>query len=530
MSLSRREFLMASGLVLAAPALGRLSAAPSDASLDSRGVLGVPWRVAQAGVPAPEVHALSRLAFGPTAAELQAVRDQGVGAWIDRQLAPDATEPAALTQALAGLPTLDLSINELLVQYPLQGGTPPNTVATVIQDIQRATLLRKVYSQWQLREVLIDFWTDHLNIYIGKELCRHATTVYVRDVLRPHALGNFHALLSASAHSPAMMSYLDNDENRAQAPNENYAREIMELHTLGVDGGYNQRDVEQLAKCFTGWTYYPAAPRIPQERWGQFYFEPNRHDTTTKTVLGNTIQGVRGADGIHEAETVIRILADHRSTARFLATKLVRKLVADDPPPALVSRIADLWYEKRNAPDQIAVAVKAITEAPEFTQSYGQKTRRPLDFVAAALRVVGAQTSVPFNLINRTSLFTQMGQPLYGREFPDGYADKGIEWINTNGLLARWNFALALVENRLPGTRVDLLAWFDQARPATAAALVDALLQALLGYTVDAGDRDALIAYVNQGTTYSLTNPTIRTVKLPRLTALILASPYFQAR
>jgi uncharacterized protein (DUF1800 family) len=421
----------------------------------------------------------------------------------------------------------------------MPGYTGPTVNNVAIPELLRATLLRKIYSKWQLKEVLVDFWTDHFNIYLYDDLQRWGKTVDDRDVIRANALGNFHTMLLASAKSPAMITYLDNNTNRKQAPNENYAREVMELHTLSVNGPYTQNDVQALAKCFTGWTVYPNRQgQNPHPEAGQFYFNANAHDTTTKTLLGRTVTGRTGAAGQQEAEEVLQFLAEHPATANFIATKLVRKFVADDPPTSLVDSVADKFLEAKAAPDQIAQLMRLIFDSDEFKTSTGQKTRRPLDFITTAARALGADitatTGATRGLDNLYNVTRSMGQQLYGRVFPDGYKDVGVEWINTNGLLSRWNLGLNMAKNRLGQTNprmVNLDAWVDTVTPHNAAGLVDAMINRVLGYTIDPADRDSLIAYVAAGRPGStVIDNNMKTVKAPELAALLIASPYFQAR
>ncbi|MCW5851007.1 MAG: DUF1800 domain-containing protein [Anaerolineae bacterium] len=546
--MTRRRFLQYGLAAVAAGAAlnNAAEAAPVPTELGPLGSLGFPWRAREAGVPSFEVHVLSRMAFGHTKADLDAIQSGAfkVNDWFEAQLAPDGTENDSLTQKIAGFQTLDKQIWELLRDYPqpMQGVTGP-TVRDVINELLRATLLRKLYSKWQLKEVLVDFWTDHFNINMYDDLQQWGKSVDDREVIRRHALGNFHAMLLASAQSPAMVTYLDNNTNTRQAPNENYAREVMELHTLSVNGPYNQTDVQNLAKCFTGWTVYGRGPNVPENRRGTFYFNPNVHDTTTKTLsyLPAPVQGRSGPTGVQEAEGVIAALATHDWTAQFIATKLVRKFVADDPPLSLVDQVADKFLATTTAPDQIAQCVRLIFQSAEFRQSYGQKTRRPLDFMVAAMRAVDADvntTGDTISFLERVlvrSYLAPQGHNLFGKVFPDGYPDVGVEWVNTNALLNRWNFGLNLMKNQLERrtqpSMVNLLPWINTVQPQTVAGLVDAMIDRLLGYTIDAADRDALIAYVASGGAGSmaLSNP-MKTVKAPELAAILIASPYFQAR
>ncbi|MFN8482776.1 MAG: DUF1800 domain-containing protein [Anaerolineae bacterium] len=539
MQITRRRFLQYSG----AAALAFVGGATADAATQTNplgplGALGFPWSAKTAATPPFAVHVLSRFAYSHTQADIAAIQAGtfDVNAWFEEQLHPTDADTDTLTTKLNTLESISKSAFQLFTDYPQmpaqQGGQ--SVYSVVMPDLVRATLLRKVYSKWQLKEVMLDFWTDHFNIDYTKDLCKWLTTIHDREHLRPNALGNFKTLLMADAKSAAMMDYLDNWENHKTAPNENYAREIMELHTLGVDGGYTQQDVQQLAKVLTGWTYYRPRPANIPPNAGVWYFNANDHDTSNKLILGNSITGQRGAAGIQEGEQVIDILANHRSTAHFIAKKLCRKFVSDTPSDALVNSIADVFYGNRAAPDQIAIVLRAIRDSDEFKSSVGQKAKRPLDFIPAAMRAIDCDTLMPqkvFGAGSNVSIAT-MGQPLFAHTFPNGYPDTAADWVNSNDLLARWNFALAMMENKLGGgTTTDLKAWVQSVNPTTAQALVDAMTMRVLGYAIDPADSTSLVNYVsnNNPAGFQLNN-TVLTVKVPELAALLLASPYFQAR
>jgi uncharacterized protein (DUF1800 family) len=327
----------------------------------------------------------------------------------------------------------------------------------VILELQQAKLLRALHSNRQLYEVMVDFWSNHFNIYAAKGANRWLTTSYDRDTIRPLALGKFKDLLIATAKSPAMLFYLDNwmsadpnsrgaqmggPNNRRRGLNENYARELMELHTLGVDGGYTQKDVQEVARCFTGWT-------IVQPRGqGTFRFEPRLHDDGEKTVLGHRIP--RGG-GMNDGLSVIDIVAKHPSTERFIATKLVRRFVADDPPAAMVEQAAEAF---RQSDGDIATVVRAIVDSADFfsREHFQAKIKTPFEYVASALRITDSQTEITPQLLRYLG---RMGEPLFLAQAPTGYADTAAAWISADMLLTRMNFVTDLVANRLPGTRVS---------------------------------------------------------------------------
>lgn len=329
----------------------------------------------------------------------------------------------------------------------------------VILELQQARLLRAVYSQRQLYEVMVDFWTNHFNVFAAKGADRWLVTSYDRDTIRPHALGRFQELLLATAQSPAMLFYLDNwmsvspdapvrqlttngKPTARRGINENYARELLELHTLGVDGGYTQKDVEEVARCFTGWTI-----RRPRGE-AEFRFEPRMHDRGEKVVLGTKIPA---GGGMEDGVKVIDLLARHSSTARFIATKLVRRFVSDDPPASLVAKAMEAF---RQSDGDLKAVVRAIVSAPDFyaPQVLGAKVKKPLEFVASALRAMGAETDASPPLLR---YLARMGEPLFLAQPPTGYPDVGPSWISPDTLLTRMNFAFDLTSNRIPGTRVN---------------------------------------------------------------------------
>src|SRR4029077_7985770 len=300
------------------------------------------------------VHLLNRTSFGPTREAVQKVNRLGIPAYLDEQLRPERISDTLVEEKLAGLKTMRLSSRELnelspppkqaqqSTQQEMTGVQQMQGPRTVILELQQARLLRSVYSQRQLYEIMVDFWSNHFNVFSAKGADRWLTTAYDRDTIRPHALGRFRDLLLATAQSPAMLFYLDNWlsadpnalaarigglNNRRRGLNENYARELMELHTLGVDGGYTQRDVQEVARCLTGWTI-----RQPRGEGG-FYFEPRIHDNGEKIVLGNRIPP---GGGMEDGLRVIDLLSHHPSTARFISLKLARRFISDDPPASLV--------------------------------------------------------------------------------------------------------------------------------------------------------------------------------------------------
>src|SRR5688572_11172606 len=498
------------------------------------------------------VHVLNRLGFGPAPGDVERVRKMGLAAYIEQQLHPERLADESLTRRLQGFETLTMSSREMAEEIFLpadmqrreaqRAGMPPARPAQpapmqgerrVIAELNQQKLIRAVYSEKQLNEVMVDFWFNHFNVFAGKGQTRTYITEYERDTIRPRVFGRFRDLLGAVAESPAMLFYLDNwqsaaaedaammaapqrgrpgqrararremqmmqeppPQQRRRGLNENYARELMELHTLGVDGGYTQKDVQEVARAFTGWTI--DAPR----QGGAFRFEPRMHDDGEKHVLGHRIAP---SGGQRDGEQVPDILAAHPSTARFIATKLSRKFVADTPPPALVDRAAARFRETRG---DIREVVRTIITSPEFfaAAAYRAKVKTPFEFVVSTVRATGAEMTGALPIVQA---LRDLGMPLYGCQPPTGYADRADAWVNTGALLGRMNFAVSLAAGRLRGVR----AGFGN----TAGRLEET--------------RDTLIARALADDMSNATRATVAKAATPSQTvALILGSPDFQKR
>jgi uncharacterized protein (DUF1800 family) len=424
------------------------------------------WLCATPALAAPPsdaeiIHVLNRLAFGPTTADVAHVREIGIDAYIREQLNPQsAPESPELAQKLAGLDTLKLDPIQLFQQYgPIRPvgrvkATPDEQKARrqqariIVEEAQDARVLRALYSHRQLQEVMTQFWFNHFNVFAQKGLDHIWVGAYERDAIRPHALGHFRDLLLATAKSPAMLFYLDNWQNSAPGShlpggreagiNENYAREVMELHTLGVDGGYSQADVISLAHILTGWGF--ARPReIPVDRTG-FLFDPSRHDFSAKTFLGRAIQPSGEAEGIE----AIDMLARSPATAKHIAFELARYFVADEPPPALVTRLTARFSETDG---DIKAVLRTLFESPEFRAGTGQKYKTPYNFVLSAARAAGLQVNNPRPLIG---MMARLGMPLYGCPTPDGYKDTEQAWLSPDATTLRVSLATAIGGGHLP--------------------------------------------------------------------------------
>lgn len=496
-ALNRRQFLQAGTGLTVSFGLG--------CSLPSL-VWSAPTQATALPSPSPEVHLLNRIAFGIHPDELARVRAIGVETYLDEQLQPESIDDSTVEQAIAAyFPHLALSTAELLA-------LPPEQRARTAVELQLATLYRAAFSRRQLFEVMVDFWSNHFNIYLFDGQVQVLKIADDREVIRTHALGHFRDLLGASAHSPAMLVYLDNAFNTRQGPNENYARELLELHALGVDGGYTETDVREIARCFTGWTV-----DVRRQR-GEFQFAAPLHDNDAKQVLGVTMPP--GQD-IGDGEQVLDLLAAHPATARFLADKLCRRLVGDDPPVALVDRVAS---EFSTSGGDLRRTVRALLRAPEFWAASDQKFKRPLEYVAAILRGGFAVLSEPAWATAFAAL-NDLGQAPFRWQPPNGYPDRMGYWASANGLLGRWNQAFALTEGRAPGMKIDWPILLGGAR--TPAEQLDRLTERVLHRPLAEADRAALLAYLETG---SGAPPSTAPGRLPGLLGLLLASPYFQMR
>jgi hypothetical protein len=392
-------------------------------------------------------------------------------------LPPDQRFKKILSMSLAAQVAVAESLRGGKGQEFLEGLNPKqketllamnNPVGVVTGELAQAKLLRAVYSQRQFEEVMTDFWFNHFNVFVDKGLDRLMLTSYERDVIRAHALGKFEDLLVATAKSPAMLFYLDNwlsvgpdsakalgipahpgpyppprpkPGKRTSGLNENYGRELLELHTLSVNGGYSQRDVTEAAKVFTGWTIDNPA------QGGGFKFDLRMHEPGPKFVLGHRIKPKGEGEGLE----LLHRLATSPQTAHFISLKLAERFVADDPPPALVDRMAKTFLKKKG---DIREVLNTLFHSPEFwdDQTYRAKVKTPLEFVASAVRTTGAEVEDALPL---TRQLNNMGMPLYGAQPPTGYSMKAETWISSSALLNRMNFALALTRGKIKGVKLD---------------------------------------------------------------------------
>ncbi|HWB92404.1 MAG TPA: DUF1800 domain-containing protein [Puia sp.] len=491
-----------------------------------------PWQRAGLTERQAAAHLLSRFTYGATPGEVDAVVKMGLENWFAQQLAAQLPDDS-LDRILSRYDALALSNSEVVETYPRNGQvirmairdgvvdkdsvrTDRKEYRQVIQNYMQEKgykreqelfrqffcqkILRAAYTHNQLKEVMTDFWFNHFNVSITKNDCAEFIPAYERDVIRPNALGRFNELLLKTAKSPAMLYYLDNftssaanndamagrqqagGKARPRGLNENYAREVMELHTLGVDGGYTQKDVTEAARVLTGWGVYPLgqAARGPQAarlarfsdeqiarrgfvHEGDFFFNENRHDKGAKVVLGHVFPA---GGGYEEGVELLGLLAHHPSTARFICHKLAVRFVSDDPPATLVDKMSKTFVEKNGDIRQVLIA---MVTSPDFwsPEALREKTKSPFELAIGAVRSLHATIYQPMQLYNWVA---RMGERKYYYQAPTGFPDKGTYWINTGSLLSRMNFGLALAAGKIPGISVDLLALNNGHEPESAEA------------------------------------------------------------
>jgi uncharacterized protein (DUF1800 family) len=431
------------------------------------------------------LHALSRLAYGPRPGEVERVAREGVMAWIDRQLTPDEIDTHALAHRERRFQILRYDRTELArmfvelrrerreqkrQQAGMQGGEPK--ARRLAGEFEQLAVVRAALSERQLYEVIVDFWTNHFNVFFAKGADRFLTPSFIEEAIRPHALGTFEELLIATAQSPAMLFYLDNWQSvspssppdplsamrrggtakrKPKGINENYARELLELHTLGVDGGYTQQDVIGVARILTGWSI-----GRPQQG-ADFEFHDWAHDKGEKQVLGVSFPA---GHGMEEGIRLLKLLADRPATMHHVSRKLCQRFVNDDPPDGCVDDAVMAW--ERSGGD-VREVLRAIFHGVDFWAAKNQraKVKTPLEFVVSAVRAVGADPDTTPRL---AQVVARLGQPLYLRVPPDGYPEKEEAWVNGGALLNRMNAAVALAAGRLPGVTSAV----DAIIPATA--------------------------------------------------------------
>ncbi len=448
----------------------------------------------------PARRLLNRAGYGPKPGDVERVNRMGFADFLEEQLHPDGIEDVAgdLIARHQTLYQLDASV--LVEEEPKDAAI----------ELVGGTFMRALYSKRQLYEAMVEFWSDHFNIYLRKEkVMPLAKIVDDRDVIRPYALTNFRDLLGASAKSPAMLLYLDNISNEKSHPNENYARELLELHTLGVDGGYSQQDVQEVARILTGWT----VARRGRLR-GQFLFDEDIHDFGEKVVLGQPFPAGRGTA---EVDELLDLLALHPATATFLATKLVRRFVADEPPAELVRQVADAYLQNGG---EIKPMLRVIFLSDDFATAPA-KLKRPHAYMVSVLRAL----HVDFNLGRGRVIadwMQMMGQPLFQWPPPDGYPDVSTAW--TANLLPRWNFALALLHNQISGATVPVEDIVTAGEAETAVQILQLFGGLVYGRSLREDELNLFTDYVGN---QPINNREVQ-LRLRDSVALMLASPEFQ--
>ena len=536
----------------------RSDAAAAVVARDMQPSRGRPQSAAQAPAPAETQGAPGQTSVADDAANA-GTQPQAVQMAAN---APDADSPMKLDDSQANIATRGTGgKRDVLTVDP---NVVPRAIADdskkpqrVVEELAMAKVTRAIYSQRQLQQIMDDFWFNHFNVFAGKGDDRWLLTSYERDVIQPHTLGKFKDLLTATAKSPAMLFYLDNflsaDPRAAQraaaeramrqqarwgrygqpfpppAPqgqqqnknerglNENYGRELMELHTLGVDGGYTQKDVTEVARCFTGWSI-----EKPKQD-ATFKFDERVHDPDPKIVLGKKIH----AGGMRDGEEVIDLLVHHPSTARFISTKLARRFVSDNPPPALVARMAQTF---QSSDGDIRAVMKTMIYSPEFwsRNAYRAKVKTPFELVVSTARALGTDVDTPMPLVQWVG---RIGEPLYQCQPPTGYSDKADAWVNTGALLNRLNYSLALASNKVRGSRSDTGSLLGMDSSADAKAALDRAVQLFLGgqtgpMTVETLEKQLDSPQILQA---KLDDP-VKHVDLGVVAGLVLGAPEFQRR
>ena len=499
------------------------------------------------------IQALNRLTFGPRPGDAQKIRAMGLDKWIDLQLHPEKIDDTPFEQFAARYDILTQNQNELLKQFAdaqrqrqMVRSERADTAQVSREDrmalqqlglarrqfmgqLQSERVARAVAGNRQLEEVMTDFWLNHFNVYAAKGPPEAYYLVeYEREVIRPNALGKFRDLLEAVAKSPAMLFYLDNARSMADSTrphlastdragffgqqtqrrlrqrrngglNENYGRELLELHTLGVDGGYTQEDVINVARALTGWTIRPPA------LGGGFVFRPEMHDAGDKVVLGHKLAARRG---IEDGEDVLDIVSKSPSTARYIATKLARRFISDNPPDALVNDAAAVFLRTDS---DIREVLRTIVTSNEFysQQAFRNKVKSPFEVVVSAIRALNSQ---PDSTPRTAQAIAYLGEPLFGHQAPNGYPETSDAWMNTGAILNRINFGMAVAANRIPGVTIASLPGIDSLRNASRASQVDAVISLLLSGSASPDTRAVLMQgenplAANTPATESVENP-----------------------
>lgn len=453
----------------------------------------------------PVYHFLNRISYGVRKVDLDHATAVGIAAYLEEQLDPE------------NLPGFTrVKVSSLLKVDRLRLNKSRNAGGKCRDALVSGAIARAVSSPAQLYERMVEFWSDHFNIFMdGLET---ELVDFQREVIRKNALGNFKTLLIATARHPAMIYFLNNNENVAEHPNQNYARELMELHTIGVDGGYTEMDVMENARVFTGWTVND------RDKPGGFFFNAKDHDDDAKMVLGVDIPA---GQGVNDGIQVLNMLADKPACPRFICRKLAVRFVSDSPPQSLIDAMVATWTQTAG---EIKPVLRTLFLSPEFAASVGQKLRRPFDYYVAAIRATGTQVKSLDTVRNNLE---QLGQIPYNWLPPNGYPDTAAAWANTNGLMERWNTAQALTDTALNDRKSGMKTPLAKAvgKPTTVGQLVDTLALMVFAAPLADDKRQVMIDYAsdNEGPLTSLSKDLLEK-KLGTLTGLMLSAPAFQWR
>ncbi len=500
--LSRRDFLKLGGVTAVTATAAACSAVGRQvARRDLPESLALPIAPLPGEVTppvAPIWRLLNRAGYGPRPGDYEQAAALGMEAYLEAQLDPKSIEDTAVDLLTHSLSLYHMDLGELTAQEGKDAA----------RELGISVIGRALYSKRQLYEAMVEFWSDHFNIYLRKnKFMPLLKIVDDREHIRPHALGKFRDLLGASVHSPAMLVYLDNIRNEKNAPNENYARELMELHTLGIHAGYTQRDVQELARALTGWTV-----RRRGRHEGQVFLNEDSHDFGEKQILGQHFPVGRGKA---EIEAALDMLAAHPATADFIAAKLVRRFVADEPLPSLVERVSQTFRETAG---DIKALLRVIFLSEEFAAA-PVKLKRPFTFMISALRALHTDVRPNRQIIR---WLEQLGQLPFFWPPPDGYPDVAPAWASN--LLPRWNFALALVHDQIPGAGVPFERLVAAGEAHDSQSVLDLLAGLTLGRALDDETRTLFTKYAGAD---SLDNPRTQQ-RLKDAVALMIASPAFQ--
>ena len=546
-----------SGGVSAGASVPAAAAAPGDVSPMRGRALAIGGDAEGLTTPSLAGIVLNRAGFGPWPGDLAAFEalgatdDQRLQAWVDMQLDPASIPDVDCDWRLAnsGYTTLGKPLGQLWADHVVP--SPPWDVRLrPFWETQRATFTRAVYSRRQLNEVLADFWHNHFNVF-GEDFNHGPVFVHHdRDVIRPHMLGNFRVMLEAVAKSTAMLYMLDNYTSSVAGPNENFARELFELHTLGAENylgvmrqdevpvdaqgrpvGYVDADVFEATRCFTGWSVANGSSGAPNT--GAFHYRPTWHDRFQKSVLRVFIPPDQ-AD-MMDGAVVLDTLAAHPGTARFVSRKLCRRFIGDSPSQTTVDAIAALFHAQRNAPDQLRQVVRAILLSAEFRATWGAKVKRPFEVMVSAMRAAAAQ--FPFVLGHPDSdgfawFFGHAGQQLFNRRSPDGYPDNRDAWLAPNPRVGCWRLCTWLMNEPGAGTYyLDVVAQTPLAA-RSANQITDFWIDRVFGRVLSAAERTAAVTFMAQGADPAAALPWNDAVKhrVRALVGLLFWSPEFLYR